>query len=105
MVNEQLPPEVEEKKIVYPVIRTTIKNGQRWKLVRYSLYVDGRLCVPPALPQGGSDQAENTEHKTNYASEKRMCINTTKKKHPTGNNAVSPTPFFRTTREHAAVKQ
>lgn len=78
MVNEQLPPEVEEKKkIFYPVMRTARKISQRLKLVRYSLNVDGRLYVPPALPQEDSDWAENTEHKTDYASETKVGINTT----------------------------
>lgn len=58
-------------------MRTARKISQRLKLVRYSLNVDGRLYVPPALPQEDSDWAENTEHKTDYASETKVGINTT----------------------------
>lgn len=68
-VNEQFPPEIEEKrKTLYPVMRTARKNGHRVKLVRDSLYIDGRPYVPPALTQDDSDQAEYTGHKTDYAS-------------------------------------
>lgn len=79
-VNEQFPPEIEEKrKTLYPVMRTARKNGHRVKLVRDSLYIDGRLYVSPALSQDDSDQAENTEHKTDYASVTKVGINTTPK--------------------------
>ncbi|XP_061164517.1 uncharacterized protein LOC133173550 [Saccostrea echinata] len=49
-VNEQYPPEVEERrKKLYPVIRQARKEHRRVKLVKDTLYIDGDLYVPEDL--------------------------------------------------------
>lgn len=79
-VNEQFPTEIEKRKTLYPVMRTARLNGHRVNLVRKSLYIYGRLYVPPALGKDDSDQAKHrTEHKTDYASMTKVGINTTPK--------------------------
>ncbi|XP_062577804.1 uncharacterized protein LOC134239653 [Saccostrea cucullata] len=46
-VNEQFPPEVEEKRRkLYPVMRKAMKNNKRVKLVVDKLYIDGEMYEP-----------------------------------------------------------
>lgn len=67
-------------------MRTARKNDHIEKLMRDSVFIYGRLYVSPSLPQDDSDQAENTEHMTDYASVTKAGI------------------YTRTVREHAAVE-
>lgn len=47
-VNEQFPPEIEQKrKKLYPVMRQAKKENKRTKLVRDVLYINGEMYTPP----------------------------------------------------------
>ena len=47
-VNEQFPPEIEERrKKLYPVMRQAKKDKKRTKLVRDILYIEGEVYTPP----------------------------------------------------------
>lgn len=47
-VNEQYPPEIEERrKKLYPVMRQAKKEKKRAKLVRDVLYIEGEIYTPP----------------------------------------------------------
>lgn len=47
-VNEQFPPEIEEKRRkLYPVLRQAKKDHKKVKLVRDVLYIDGQEYIPP----------------------------------------------------------
>lgn len=46
-VNEQFPPEIEEKRRkLYPILRQAKKDKKRAKLVRDTLYIEGKEYVP-----------------------------------------------------------
>jgi hypothetical protein len=46
-VNEQFPPEIEEKRRkLYPALRKARKDKKRVKLVVDRLYIEGELYVP-----------------------------------------------------------
>lgn len=60
-------------------MRTARKNDHLEKLMRDSVFIYGWLYVSPSLPQDDSDQAENTEQKTDYASLTKAGIYTTPK--------------------------
>lgn len=47
-VNEQFPPEIEERRRkLYPVLRQAKKDHRKVKLVRDVLYIDGQEYIPP----------------------------------------------------------
>ncbi|XP_061179393.1 uncharacterized protein LOC133188019 [Saccostrea echinata] len=51
-VNEQFPPEVEEKRRkLYPVMRKAMKENRRVKLVVDKLYIDGKMYEPNATQE------------------------------------------------------
>ncbi|XP_062609377.1 uncharacterized protein LOC134271145 [Saccostrea cucullata] len=48
-VNEQFPPEIEERRRkLYPVLRQALKDHKRAKLVKDTLYIDGKEYIPSA---------------------------------------------------------
>ena len=53
-VNEQFPPEIEEKrKKLYPIMRQAKKDNKQAKLVRETLYIDGEEYIPTSEPANG----------------------------------------------------
>ncbi|XP_062619728.1 uncharacterized protein LOC134281270 [Saccostrea cucullata] len=75
-VNEQYPPEIEEKrKKLYPVLRQARKDHKKVKLVRDTLYVDGKVYTPPPdqphrfVTRQGKQDRINTDRQAVFRSE------------------------------------
>lgn len=59
-VNEQFPPEIEEKrKKLYPLLRQAKKENKRAKLVRDILYIDGKEHTPQESAPGSASSRIN----------------------------------------------
>jgi hypothetical protein len=66
-VNEQFPPEIEEKRRkLYPALRKARKDKKRVKLVVDRLYIEGELYVPSENMEEDSQSADEQSTSTSY---------------------------------------
>lgn len=90
-VNEQFPPEIEEKrKKLYPIMRQAKKDNKRTKLVRDTLYIDGEEYIPTSESANGRDPPARS--KPSSASSNRSNPQTKRDRQPQKRQRQQSTP-------------